>query len=82
MFTKKIAVAIVGMSLLASPAVAGNTTMKNDAGDKIRIACKDSGCTVKSKKSDAKKYGLVEKTKGGVDTFKALEAKYQGLGYK
>lgn len=79
---KALILCAVGASLLAAPALAGNKDLKNAAGDTIRIACKNSGCDVKLKKAGERKYARVEKTKGGNAGYKAVVAKYEGLGFK
>lgn len=72
----------LGSFVVPSAAVAGNETFKNAAGDQVRIACKNSGCTVKARKAGEKKFGLVEKTKGGSKNYKLLVTKYEAAGFK
>ncbi len=78
---KKLIVASVLTALMTAPALAGNAKLKSDDGTKLRINCQNSGCKVTAKKPGAKKWGLVERTKGGRDNYLLLEKKYKGMGY-
>ncbi|MEQ9693037.1 hypothetical protein [Shimia sp. SDUM112013] len=72
---------LIAIALMATPAMAGNTGMKDAAGNKLRIGCKSAGCTVQAKAKGGK-WKTVEQTEGGSDNFKALVTKYKGQGYK
>jgi hypothetical protein len=78
---KKILAATVIASLSAAPVMAGNASMKNADGTKLRINCKNSGCQVKSKVK-GQKWATIEKTDGGRENYLKLEAKYKSQGYK
>lgn len=81
MLGTKIKIAVLALCLTATPVFAGNTTLKNEAGTKVRVHCTGSGCSVQEKKADAKKWSTVEKTKGGTENYNALMAKYKGMGF-
>lgn len=68
-------------ALAATPALAGNASMKNAEGAKLRIKCENSGCKVRQKLPGGK-WAVIEKTAGGRDNFLVLEAKYKKAGYK
>lgn len=78
---KIITLAAVSMALAATPVLAGNASMKNADGAKLRINCTGSGCKV-TQKLKGGKWSTLEKTKGGTDNYNALAAKYKGQGYK
>ncbi len=77
---RKILVAATLASFSAAPVMAGNASLKNAEGTKLRISCKSSGCKVTAKKKGGK-WGTVEKTKGGRDNYLKLEAKYKAQGF-
>ena len=70
------AIAIIATSVVVAPAQAGNKVLKAADGSKIKIACRNSGCSVKKKAAGAKKYVEIEETEGGTKNFKKLVAKY------
>ena len=78
---KKILATAVIASLSATPVMAGDASMRNGDGVKLRINCKNSGCKVRSKLK-GQKWKVVEETEGGRDNFLKLEEKYKAQGYK
>ncbi len=73
---KKLAFAAGLIIALGTTAIAGDASWKYSDGTKIKIKCRDSGCTVKAKKPGGK-WVVVEKGEGGVENFDVLEAKYK-----
>jgi hypothetical protein len=75
--------AAFALSLAAQtvPAAAGNGTFKNAQGDKIRINCKNTGCTVRSKLK-GQKWSIVSKSEGGRPNYLKLVDEYKAQGYK
>lgn len=55
--------------------------MRADDGTKVKIKCRNSGCTVRQKKP-GQKWATIEKGDGGVENFKVLEQKYKTKGFK
>lgn len=80
MLNKMLALGVVA-ALAASPVMAGNASMKSADGTKLKIACTSGGCKVTAKKPDAKKWGVVERTKGGGKNYEMLHEKYKGMGF-
>ena len=80
MFKKVLAVAMVA-SFVGMPALAGNLSLENANGMKIKIHCTGGGCKVSGKKAGDKKWGTVERTKGGTKNYLKLEEKYKGMGF-
>lgn len=79
MLKKILALAVVS-TLAAAPVLAGNASMASADGTKLKIACTGSGCKVTAKKP-GKKWGLVERTKGGTKNYEMLHEKYKGMGF-
>jgi hypothetical protein len=77
---KLLTFGVVAAALAASPSLAGNASMTNAQGAKVKISCTGGGCKVRQKPKGGK-WSTVEKTKGGTDNFNALTAKYKGQGY-
>ena len=80
MFKKVIAVSLL-TAFVGMPALAGNLSLENTSGMKIKIHCTGSGCKVSGKKPGDKKWGTVERTQGGTKNYLKLEEKYKGMGF-
>jgi len=76
-----IAAPIVGLSLGALPAMAGEGAFERSDGFELTIKCKNSGCTVRGKEPGGR-WGNVEKGPGGSENYQKLKAKYEGMGFE
>ncbi|GAA6164592.1 hypothetical protein NBRC116590_22960 [Pelagimonas sp. KU-00592-HH] len=75
-----IALSLVSLALATTPALAGNTSMKDGNGNKLRINCKNSGCLVQTKEKGGK--WKKEKHDGGRENYLKLVDEYKKKGYK